>query len=147
MDYDDYKNDPGNLSASEIPRVERMVTEARIGPDFANWKGFVDQAFTIKFPGHGMGPGPKVVAEVGFGELARVRRGHEAHPLDAGQSRKASPLFARQVRWCPISRRWVAPCESCQEATSYIAKQLEVFADQSSTTRASMSIKPLSSKS
>jgi hypothetical protein len=62
VDYDDYKNDPGNLDASEIPRIERMVTEARIGPDFANWKDFVDQAFTIKFPGYGIGPGPKVVA-------------------------------------------------------------------------------------
>jgi hypothetical protein len=62
VDYEDYKNDPGNLAASEIPRVERMMTEARIGPDFANWKDFVDQAFTIKFPGYGMGPGPKVVA-------------------------------------------------------------------------------------
>jgi hypothetical protein len=62
VDYDDYKNDPGNLTAPEIARVERIMTEARIGPDFANWKDFADQASTIKFPGYGMGPGPKVVA-------------------------------------------------------------------------------------
>jgi hypothetical protein len=61
-DYDDYKDDPVNLDASAIPRVERMVTEARIGPGFANWKDFVDQLFAIKFPGYGLGPGPKVVA-------------------------------------------------------------------------------------
>src|SRR5215510_3994602 len=63
VDYDDYKNDPSNLAAAEIPRVEKMMTEARIGRDFANWKDFVDQAFTIKFPGYGIGTGPKVAAE------------------------------------------------------------------------------------
>jgi hypothetical protein len=62
VDYNDYKNDPGNLASSEIAHVERMMTEARVGPNFANWEDFVDQAFTIKFPGYGMGPGPKVVA-------------------------------------------------------------------------------------
>jgi hypothetical protein len=62
VDYDDYKNDPGNLAASEIPRVEKMMTEARIGPDFASWKDFVDQSSAISFPGYGSGGGPKVVA-------------------------------------------------------------------------------------
>jgi hypothetical protein len=62
VDYDDYKNDPGNLAASEIPRVEKMMTEARIGPDFASWKDFVDQSSAVSFPGYGSGGGPKVVA-------------------------------------------------------------------------------------
>jgi hypothetical protein len=62
VDYHDYKNDPDNLASSEVLRVERMMTEAHIGPNFTDWKDFVDQAFTIKFPGYGMGPGPKVVA-------------------------------------------------------------------------------------
>jgi hypothetical protein len=62
MDYDDYKNDPFNLAPSEIPRVEMMMTEARIGPDFVNWKDFVDQTFKIKFPGYGISSGPKVAA-------------------------------------------------------------------------------------
>jgi hypothetical protein len=62
VEYDDYKNDPNNLALSEIPRVERMMTETRIGPDFADWKDFVKQVFQIKFPGYGLGPGPKVVA-------------------------------------------------------------------------------------
>ena len=63
VDYDDYKNDPENLASSEIPRVEMMMTEARIGPAFTNRKDFIDQAFAIKFPGYGMGPAPKVVAD------------------------------------------------------------------------------------
>jgi hypothetical protein len=64
IDYEEYKNDPFNLAPSEIPRVEMMMTEARIGPVFVNWKDFVDQAFKIKikFPGYGMGYGPKVAA-------------------------------------------------------------------------------------
>jgi len=65
VDYDDYKNDPSNLAASEIPRVETMMTEARIGPDFTDWKAFAAQAFKIKFPGYGMGPGPRVPAAAG----------------------------------------------------------------------------------
>jgi hypothetical protein len=39
-----------------------MMTEARIGPDLANWKDFAYQAFTINFAAYGIGPGPKVVA-------------------------------------------------------------------------------------
>ena len=42
LDYNDYKNDTDNLAAFEIPRIERMMTKARIGPDFADWKDFAD---------------------------------------------------------------------------------------------------------
>jgi hypothetical protein len=63
VDYDDYKNDPANLAPSEIPRVEKMMTQARIGPDFADREAFIDQLFTIVFPGYGVGPGPKVAAD------------------------------------------------------------------------------------
>jgi hypothetical protein len=62
VDYDDYKNDSNNLAPSEIARVENLMTQARIGPDFADWKEFVGQALKIKFPGYGLGPGPKVTA-------------------------------------------------------------------------------------
>jgi hypothetical protein len=51
LDYDDYENDPFNLASSEIPRVERMTTEARIGPDFVDRKDFIDQVSRIMFPG------------------------------------------------------------------------------------------------
>jgi hypothetical protein len=60
VDYDDYKNDPANLAASEIPRVERMMTDARTGPDFTNWRDVADQLTKIRFPGYGMGSGPNV---------------------------------------------------------------------------------------
>ena|SRR5258708_5774285 len=39
-----------------------MMTEARSGPDLANWKDFAYQAFTINFAAYGIGPGPTVVA-------------------------------------------------------------------------------------
>jgi hypothetical protein len=62
VDYDDYKNDPDNLAPSEIARVEQMMTQARIGPDFADRKEFVHQVMQIKFPGYGAWGGPRVAA-------------------------------------------------------------------------------------
>jgi hypothetical protein len=62
IDYDDYKNDPFNLASSEIPRVEKLMTEARIGPDFVDRKDFINQVFKIKFPGYGVGPVLRVAA-------------------------------------------------------------------------------------
>lgn len=61
-DYDVYKNDPDNIATSELPRVERLMREAKIGPVFKDWGEFVDAAFELKFPGYGMGGGPRVVA-------------------------------------------------------------------------------------
>jgi len=80
VDYDDYKNAPRNLASSEIPRIEKMMTEAPIGSNFASWSDFVRQASAIKFPGYGMGPGPKVVAAgrefiVEFIEIPQVSTG------------------------------------------------------------------------
>jgi len=62
VDYDDYKNDPANLAASEIPRVEKLMTDARVGPDFADWHDAAGQLSNIKFPGYAMGGGEDVVA-------------------------------------------------------------------------------------
>lgn len=62
VDYDDYKNDPANLAASEIPRIERLMTDARVGPDFADWRDTAHQVSDIKFPGYGMASGDDVVA-------------------------------------------------------------------------------------
>jgi len=59
VDYDDYKNDPNNLAPSEVARVENIITQVRIGPDFADWKDFIDQASKIKFPGY-RGGGPRL---------------------------------------------------------------------------------------
>jgi len=60
--FEDYKNDPDNLDPAEIPRIERLITQAKIGPEFAGWSDFSQQAFAIKFPGYGFGGGPAVKA-------------------------------------------------------------------------------------
>jgi hypothetical protein len=61
VDYDDYKNDPANLAASEVPRVEKLMTDAQVGPDFADWPDVAHQLMNIKFPGYGMGSDESVV--------------------------------------------------------------------------------------
>ena len=58
--FEDYKDDPNNIDLSEVPRIEHVMTEVKIGPEFNNWKDFVHQAFTVIFPGYGFGPGPAV---------------------------------------------------------------------------------------
>ncbi|SCB54578.1 hypothetical protein GA0061098_102814 [Bradyrhizobium shewense] len=79
VDYDDYKNDPANLAASEIPRVERLMTDAQVGPDFADWHDAAHQLINIKFPGYGMASGENVVAAgrefaVRFMEIPQVAK-------------------------------------------------------------------------
>jgi hypothetical protein len=59
IDYDDYKNDQANIAEREIPRIEKLMTEVRIGPVFQDRSDFGKQSFEIKFPGYGSGPGPK----------------------------------------------------------------------------------------
>lgn len=61
VDYDAYKNDPTNLAASEIPRLEKLMTDAKVGPDFADWHDVVHQLMDIKFPGYGMASLERVV--------------------------------------------------------------------------------------
>ena len=58
--FEDYKDDPNNIDLSEVPRIEQLMTEVKIGPEFSNWRDFVHQAFTVNFPGYGFGPGPDV---------------------------------------------------------------------------------------
>jgi hypothetical protein len=60
VDYDDYKNDANNLAQSEIPRIEQLMTGIRIGPSFQSLDDFFKQYSTMKFPGYGAGPGPRV---------------------------------------------------------------------------------------
>jgi hypothetical protein len=64
IDYDVYKNDPKNLADTEVPRIERMMTETPIGPEFRDWSDFTGQVFALKFPGYGMIPGPQVAADI-----------------------------------------------------------------------------------
>ena len=55
LDYDDYKNDPGNIDPSETERVQRLVSEAPIAHSFASRKDAATAVFEVKFPGYGAG--------------------------------------------------------------------------------------------
>ncbi|MFZ5891934.1 MAG: tetratricopeptide repeat protein [Myxococcota bacterium] len=61
-DYDDYKNDPNNLRQADLPEIERLMLQAKIGPSFHNWADFVTQESAIAFPGYGSGGGPRINA-------------------------------------------------------------------------------------
>lgn len=64
--YESYKDDPGNIDASENQRVARLVSEAPIANSFRSRKDAVEAVFAIKFPGYGAG---------GFGDSIRTREG------------------------------------------------------------------------
>jgi hypothetical protein len=64
IDYDAYKNDADNLADSEMSRIQRIMTETRIGPEFRDLNDFTGQVFALKFPGYGMSSGPKVAADI-----------------------------------------------------------------------------------
>ena len=54
-DYDEYKNDPHNLAAAEVERVQQLVTNAPIASQFHS-RLDVSRAITdIQFPGYGAG--------------------------------------------------------------------------------------------
>ncbi len=55
LTYEDYKDDPENIHPSEIARVQRLVVEAPIAGSFSSQKEMVDAAFSIHFPGYGVG--------------------------------------------------------------------------------------------
>ncbi|MFK4385838.1 hypothetical protein ACVWYQ_006137 [Bradyrhizobium sp. USDA 3397] len=101
VDYDDYKNDPANLAASEIPRVEKLMTDAKVGPDFADWHDVARQLSNIKFPGYGMGSDDDVVAvgrefAVRFMEIPQVakERYFVLEKLEGGRFRLADDFVA-----------------------------------------------------
>lgn len=52
--YEDYKLDPANLDTNELARVERLMTQLSIGPEFRSIDDFYNQIVaTVKFPGYG----------------------------------------------------------------------------------------------
>ena len=55
LTYEDYKDDPENIHPSEITRVQRLVVEAPMASSFTSRKDMVDAAFSIHFPGYGVG--------------------------------------------------------------------------------------------
>ena len=54
-DYDDYKNDPNNLAAAEVPRVQQLVQSTPIAKHVPDRKALVAAIFELKFPGYGVG--------------------------------------------------------------------------------------------
>jgi hypothetical protein len=113
VDYDDYKNDPANLAASEIPRVEKLMTDAQVGPDFADWHDVADQLSNIKFPGYGMASGENVITAgrefvVRFMEIPQVakERYFVLEKLAGGAFRLADDFVAQRdpgSAYAPIS--------------------------------------------
>lgn len=53
--YEDYKDDPNNIDASETARVQRLVFEAPIAHSFRDRKEMAAAVVDIKFPGYAAG--------------------------------------------------------------------------------------------
>ncbi len=53
--YEDYKDDPYNLATNELPRIEKLMLEASIGPSFDTRKQFFQAVSDLVFPGYGCG--------------------------------------------------------------------------------------------
>lgn len=52
--YEDYKDDPYNLDTNELPRIEKTMLDANIGPVFGSREQFIHAVFGLKFPGYGL---------------------------------------------------------------------------------------------
>lgn len=53
--YEDYKDDPNNLATNEIPRIEQIMTSAKIPETFKDRKAFIEfMVYNMGFPGYGM---------------------------------------------------------------------------------------------
>ena len=53
-DFDEYKDDVGNLAPSQASRVEAIIRKVRFGPSFANAEALDNALFKLQFPGYGM---------------------------------------------------------------------------------------------
>ena len=54
-DYDDYKNDPNNLTPGEAGKVHELVQSAPIARQFPDRRQMTRAVFGLKFPGYGLG--------------------------------------------------------------------------------------------
>jgi hypothetical protein len=52
--YEDYKDDPSNLDPAENARIEKAVTNAKIGSVYSSIEELVEDVCKIQFPGYGM---------------------------------------------------------------------------------------------
>jgi len=53
-DFDEYKNDPNNIAASETERVKQLVETAPIAAKYPDRESLVKAVFEIQFPGYGL---------------------------------------------------------------------------------------------
>lgn len=59
--YEDYKDDPDNIDTNELPRIERLVTEAPVPENFKTREEMIRYVIhEIKFPGYGFGSSDEV---------------------------------------------------------------------------------------
>jgi len=52
-DYDEYKEDPNNIAASEIPKVQKLVATTPIAKKFNDMMSMLQAMQAIEFPGYG----------------------------------------------------------------------------------------------
>jgi hypothetical protein len=65
FDYDDYKNDPNNLAADEVRRVQHLVKSADIAKRFSGREALIHAVFDLKFPGYGLGSNAAAILQDG----------------------------------------------------------------------------------
>ena len=53
-DFDEYKNDPNNIAASETERVQQLVETAPIAKEFPTRESMIAAVSEIEFPGYGL---------------------------------------------------------------------------------------------
>ena len=53
-DFDEYKNDPNNIAASETERVQQLVEGAPIAKEYPTGEAMVGAVSEIEFPGYGL---------------------------------------------------------------------------------------------
>src|SRR5688572_1955310 len=53
-DFDEYKNDPNNIAASETARVQQLVATAPIPSMHPTRESMINAIFDIQFPGYGL---------------------------------------------------------------------------------------------
>ena len=53
-DFDEYKNDPNNIAASETERVQQLVAGAPIADRYPTREAMIAAVSEIEFPGYGM---------------------------------------------------------------------------------------------
>jgi hypothetical protein len=52
--YEDYKEDPDNIDATENARIENAVASAKVASSYPDKQTLVQAVFSIKFPGYGL---------------------------------------------------------------------------------------------